>query len=551
MPVFDSLQVTAGQLQVHDLPLALTLEARLSLVDGAVPARVAQTAVAGPAANRLHISAHGQFRGFPTTIELSSSGVLPWVADSVQATPVPLTLAATVGRTTLAFQGTALDVMNQSGLSGRFTVQGPSLAAVGDPVGVTLPTTAPFRMQGKLVKRQDTWNVIVDAATIGASRLDGAFTYTTGRPVPLLAGRLGGKRLQLADLGPALGTAPKTAAGAASDVRPKSSTGKSKVLPDRPFDLAALRAMDAQLVVAIDEVTLTTAVLEPVRPLRAHLNLAGGVLTLTEIDARTGQGRLWGELQLDGRGSDALWRAGLGWDGVRLEQWIRQTRRAGAPPYVAGRLQGRLDLTGQGRSTAGILASLSGKVRAQLHDGAVSHLAIEAGGLDIAQGLGMLIKGDDALPVLCAVTSLVAEHGVLRPQVMVLDTTDSTVLVDGSVSLAAETLDLHAVVTPKDFSPLTLRTPLHLHGSLAQPVLDLDKGPLGRKAAAAVLLAFVNPLAALIPLVDPGNTEEARRAASGCQRLTQHPAARTTANPATTAKTQPRRPGSLPRRGQP
>lgn len=110
---------------------------------------------------------------------------------------------------------------------------------------------------------------------------------------------------------------------------------------------------------------------------------------------------------------------------------------------------------------------------------------------------------------------------MLRPRVMVLDTTDSTVWVEGSVSLATEALNLRAVVAPKDFSPLALRTPLQVRGSLGQPVVSLEKGPLGVKLAASVLLAFLNPLAALIPLMDPGDTGAARRSAAGCQNLMQ------------------------------
>jgi len=35
----------------------------------------------------------------------------------------------------------------------------------------------------------------------------------------------------------------------------------------------------------------------------------------------------------------------------------------------------------------------------------------------------------------------------------------------------------------------------------------LEKGPLARKLAGAVLLSLINPLAALVPLVDTGGNE--------------------------------------------
>ena len=293
------------------------------------------------------------------------------------------------------------------------------------------------------------------------------------------------------------------------------------MLPGRPFDLKVLRVMDANVLIDIAHVDLNTSLLEPLRPLHAHLQLAGGVLTLRDLEARTADGQLRGSMALDGRSSKALWSANVRWDGVRLERWIHQERKSGVPPFVSGRMNGRANLKGEGRSTGEILATLDGTARTELQGGAVSHLLVEAGGLDIAQALGVLFKGDDALPVQCAVADLVAQDGVFRPRVMVLDTADSSVWVDGTLSLATEALDLRAVVMPKDFSPLTLRTPLRVSGSFGNPEVSVEKGPLGLKLAGAVLLGLINPLAALIPLIDPGDADAARQGAAGCQSLRQ------------------------------
>ena len=277
--------------------------------------------------------------------------------------------------------------------------------------------------------------------------------------------------------------------------------------------------MDANVLINLRELDLNTTKLEPLRPLRAHLVLSAGVLRLQDLDASAAQGRLRGELQLDGRGSTALWTAALHWDAVQLEHWLKPPRTGAVPAYVTGRLKGQARLAGQGRSTAEILASLSGQLRTELLSGAVSHLAVEAAGLDLAESLGLLIKGDDMLPVHCAVADLVAERGVLRPRVMVLDTSDSVIWVDGTLSLASEAIDLRAVVSPKDFSPLALRSPLLVQGSLAEPRISVEKGPVARKLAAAALLALLNPLAALIPLLDTGEARPGESAGNGCQAL--------------------------------
>ena len=242
-------------------------------------------------------------------------------------------------------------------------------------------------------------------------------------------------------------------------------------------------------------------------------------MTLKNIKAATADGELTGVMGLDGRGSKALWDANLAWNGVRLERWVKQKRADGLPPYISGKLNGKAILKGQGKSTAEILASLNGSIRSQLYQGAVSHLGIELAGIDIAQSIGVLFKGDDALPVQCAVIDLQAKNGVFTPRVMVVDTTDTTVWVDGSLSLATESLNLRAMALPKDFSPLTLRVPLNVTGSFAKPVVSLEKKPVGLKLAASVLLAIINPLAAVIPLLDPGDTAESKKRAAGCFNL--------------------------------
>ena len=522
LPLFGRLLVDGGELRLHDAVLATEVKASVSLA----PAAAASSPLGSAAvASTLKLQADGRYRDMPLKILLTSTALLPSTeAEDVHSLPAELALDATVGRTQLWFKGSAKDVLQPDAFAGKFSLKGPSLAAVGDPVGVTLPTTAAFRTEGSLAKQGSTWNVVVDDATVGASRLKGAFTYEAGRPIPLLSGRLGGTRLLLADLGPVVGTTPAVTAAEAEPLVPKARS-KGKVLPDRPFDLPALRAMDANVVIDIGEVDMNTRLLEPLQPLRGHLQLVGGVLTLRDVLARTAQGQLRGDLALDGRGTKALWNADVRWDGVRLERWIQQTRAKGLPPYVAGKLQGRATLTGQGRSTAEILASLKGQLRTELRDGAVSHLGVELAGIDLAESLGVLIKGDDALPVQCAVADLTVDSGLFRPRAMVVDTSDSAVWVSGSLSLATEVLDLHAVVVPKDFSPLTLRTPVRIRGTFSQPEVSLDKGPLGAKVATAVLLALVNPLAAVIPFIDLGDSAEAQRDAAGCRGLKQRAAA--------------------------
>jgi uncharacterized protein involved in outer membrane biogenesis len=113
----------------------------------------------------------------------------------------------------------------------------------------------------------------------------------------------------------------------------------------------------------------------------------------------------------------------------------------------------------------------------------------------------------------------------VRPELFVLDTRDSVFRVGGAASFATERLDLVARVTPRDVSPLALRTPLRIRGSFAEPSVRLEAAPLVTRLGAAAALATVNPLAGLLPLIDPGrgfgaDAAAARQDADVCLALT-------------------------------
>ena len=516
LPTFGRLAVGAGTVAVRDALIELALDGKFSLTDSSL-------AATSGAANGMQFNAKGVYRGQPMNIEMQSNGVLAVVADDAASVALPVTLNLKSGAASLSFKGTATDALKLTALKGRFVVQGPSLAAVGDPLRVTLPTTGPFRAEGLIAKEGLVWNALLNQVSIGSSRLAGAFTFDPRPRLPILSGRLTGTNLALTDLGPAVGAPVRKGAApvaVAASAPPRTGKRSGHVLPNREFDLPSLRAMDANVLIAIDKLDLGSGLLQPLEPLRTHLVLANGVLTLRELEARTGKGRLLGTVQLDGRNALALWTADLRWDGVRLESWIRQERKdKSAPPYVTGSLNGRARVAGQGKSTAAILGSLRGEVRMNVVGGTISHLAVEAAGLDVAESLGMLIKGDDSLVIQCTVVDLVGEQGQFRPRVFVLDTDDSTLWVDGSLSFANEALDLKVVTSPKDFSPLALRTPLHVRGTFADPVISLDKARLGTRVGAAALLGLLNPLAALIPFIDVGSSDDAQRGADECRAL--------------------------------
>lgn len=502
-PNFGLLAIKTGTIRYTDAPLDLQLTAQLTLQEGNEQEGNEQS-------RALKVSAQGEYQNKKLNVELASSGVLPWVAEDAE--PIPVTLDVSLQGVKLSFRGHAADALQMQKLSGHFVVSGSSLATVGDALGLTLPNTPSFRTEGDLRRDAKTWKANIASATIGSSHLTGEFVYEGANHPPMLSGTLKGNSLVLADLGPTVGASTPKAEDA------KDPSGK--VLPNQPFDLPALRAMNADVNIDIDNLDLGSEILKPLRPLRAHLILTDGIFRIENIEAKTAQGEMVGMVQLDGQKELALWELDLKWKNIKLEQWLNLTRSENQTPYVTGEVKGAAQLKGQGRSTAEILASLKGQIRTEVENGTMSHLVVEAAGLDAAEALGVWFSGDKVLKISCAVADLEAIEGVLRPRVFVIDTQDSALWVNGSISMQTEALDLKVAVTPKDFSPLSLRTPLLISGSMGSPKVSLQKGPLASKLASAVLLSLINPFAAILPFVDTGTPDSEQTAnKTGCHDL--------------------------------
>jgi uncharacterized protein involved in outer membrane biogenesis len=511
LPQFDRLVVQNGRLHFDDAVTRVLLDVALKTDEGATKAD------AKAAAPRLEATASGRYRNSPVEARLESSGLLPLVAP--QPSPVPVTVRLKVGATQLDLDGRVGDVLRLASLDGRFHLVAPSLAAVGDSLGITLPTTAPFQMDGRIAKADALWSADIASLVLGSSRLRGAFRYDTAPARPRLTGQLGGSRLALPDLAPAFGAPP--------DKRQRAALrqAKERVLPQREFDIPSLAAMEADVTLKLDSFFLGTPQLESLAPLDGRLRLHDGRLSVEDLLARSAGGEVRGAFALDARDAKLpRWNADLRWSGIRLERFVKprdtfrkdadtkskQQAGAAAPGYVAGALSGRAQLAGSGRSIAELLASLDGTTQMWVKDGEISHLVIEASGIDVAESLGLVVRGDAPLPMRCAVTRLTVKNGAVKPEVAVIDTADTTLVVSGGASLADEQLDLLVTARPRDMTPMALRGPLHIDGSFAHPQVHLDKQAIGLRVAAAAALATVAaPLASLLAFVDLGDEDKA------------------------------------------
>jgi AsmA family protein len=503
-----------------------------------------ETSGAGGAGNsRYRASISGRYRALPLNLELQSGSALPLLQDSEDASNRPtstLMVKGQVGAARITFDGRATSLLGARQFDGALQFAGPSLAQVAAPFGVTLPQTPAFQLNGRIAHDAGVWRLQAERATIGASQVAGDFRYDTRSQPPRLSGRLEGPRLLLADLGPAVGakTGGNRAQPPADAPRPAG-----RVLPQRKFDVPSLRAMDADVQVAINELDFGTDAMAPMRGLRTHVLLNRGVLDLRELKAGVAGGQAVGSTRLDSTTNPPTWGAQLRFTGIDIAGWVRgartpegkrkepapndaqqlkQQRRQAReqpdqppPAYVTGLLEADFDLTGAGASVAEILGSMDGRSDVLLRDGTLSHLITEALGIDLAQALGVLVRGDRPLPLRCARFAFAVKDGVFQTQRAVIDNVDTTIRIGGTIDLRNEALGLVARARPKDASPVSLRSPVTVTGTLSAPQVGVEGRRLAGRALGAVALGSVFPPLALIPLFDPGEKEAGDPCARG------------------------------------
>lgn len=422
--------------------------------------------------------------------------------------PFPLEINAAAGQTQLKAKGTVSALNGLDGIEATFEVRGQSLGDLYRLLGIALPETSPYALRGQLGKHGTVWTVKGMKGKLGLSDLGGDMQFDQGQKIPRLAGTLRSAVMDMDDLGPLIGLPPtERSAKAVEGVAPpasveqlkRASRAGGKVLPTATLDLQRLRAMNADVRYVADRIRNVREV--PLDRGSVHVKLQDGVLTLDPLDLGVASGKLAGAIRIDATQRPADIRASLEMRAVQLNRLIPKVETLRTS---FGRLDGRINLSGRGNSVATWLGGASGDVSAITGRGQFSNLLLEFMGLDGAEIVKFLLRGDNNVTLRCAAVAFDVNQGVMAGRSLVFDTTDTVFHAEGQANLANETLDFVVRQEPKDMSILSLRTPLVIGGTFGSPSGGVKAGPLAARGLAALALGAINPLLALAATIETG-----------------------------------------------
>lgn len=453
----------------------------------------------------LSYKARGKWKGEPFTAEGRTGGVLQLSADTEGT--FPLEISAVAGRTRLKASGSITNLAEIGSINAEFRLEGQSLADLYKLVGVVLPGTPPYKLQGQLDKQGLLWSIKQIKGVLGKSDLSGALAFDRSKQVPFLSGKVQSRVLDFEDLGPMIGLPSDNVPAAMANKAVPAAKGPSRagrVLPDAKLDFSRLQAMNADVQYSAADIRHVKAL--PLDSMSAHIKLNGGLLELEPVKLGVAGGQLAGRLAINSTISPSTIESRLDARAIQLNQLfptIESTKSS------LGKISGQIDLKGRGTSTAQVLASSSGNIAFLMGGGQISNILLEFMGLDGGEIIKFMVRGDRNVRLRCAAAAFDVRQGLMTSRAFVLDTADTVVKGTGQISLADESLDLVLYPSPKDGSILSLRSPLKIGGTFARPTAGPDKAALAGRAGIALALAAINPLLALAATIETGPGQDA------------------------------------------
>ncbi len=451
------------------------------------------------AAPPLLVSGKGSWQGNAFTLNGNTESPLELTNSGH---PFRIHLDGRAGATHAVASGTLINPFQFQTFKLQFRLSGQDMEDLYPLLGIALPSTPPYRLDGQLSRDHQVWQYQKFNGTVGDSDLGGDVKVEVGGERPRLTANLVSKRLDFDDLAGFVGAPPKTGGEETANAEQKAEAArlaaKPTILPDTPYNLGKLRSMDADVRLRAQRINAPSL---PLDDMDAHLFLDDGLLRLEPLNFGVAGGDIRSTVRMDARRPQIATSLKAS---VRRVQLGRLFPDAKLAEQASGGIGGEIDLTGNGNSIAAMLGSSDGTVAVGMGKGHVGNLIMELAGLDVAESLKFLFTGDKQIPLRCAFADFGVKDGLMDSRALAVDTTDTLIIGEGTVNLKNEQMDLLLKPRPKDISILALRSPLRISGTFKDPGFRPDFKALGLRGAIALALGSIAPPAALLATFEPG-----------------------------------------------
>jgi uncharacterized protein involved in outer membrane biogenesis len=424
--------------------------------------------------------------------------------------PYKLDVTASAGATKASFDGTLVPLKMET-IDGQLALSGDDLSKLYPLAPTPLPWTPAYRISGHVVRENTKYSLRDLKGRVGSSDVNGVVAVDVTNERPVIKADVTSKRLDYKDLAGFLGAPPPAKgkprpAAQRKEAQKREQTGK--VLSEKPYDLKALREVDANVRFKGESILYQDI---PLDSITVALTLNHGKLTLKPLDFGLAHGHVTSTIEVDASKDVMQTTADATVKNLELNELMPKLKSGKGS---AGKLGGRVKLATRGNSVAQMAASANGDMALIMGQGRASTLILVLTNLDLANATRYLLRGNPNAPVYCAVVQARAQNGLLMPELFAVDSSEEKITAEGSVDLVDERYGLRLVAHSKKPSLIALRGPIRIGGTFKDPQVRPEAGPIALRVGAAVALGtLLTPLASLLALIDPGGAKDSNCAA--------------------------------------
>lgn len=481
----------------------------LTLVDDIRKLKVEATVQAHERASHedpkpFRIKGTGSLNDEPFTLQVAGGPLIN--LDPKQ--PYPFDLNITAGDIRVESSGIVSKPFDLGELQLEVNASGRDLADLYYLTQLALPNTPPYKVHVRIQRHGPNIQVTDIAGTLGKSDISGKLDLDVSRKRPVLSGDLLSKRLALSDLAASLGgkssgTLQPNADNdkSQSQAKPPPKDPNARLFPDSRLQVNRVRAMDGDVRYRAQALQAGSL---PLKEASLHVKLNEGVLSLDPFAFELPEGQLTGTARIDARKQVPQVHLDVRMKNIQLDQF--KGKAANASPPLGGVMQARALIDGTGDSVHRVASNANGTFTLILPHGEMRAAFAELTGINVAKGIGLLLKGaDDRAEIRCGVAQFAIQNGTMQAQTIVFDTQNVRINGHGDIRLGPEELDLSIKGEPKKVRLTRLRTPIEIRGHLLDPKIGVNvQATVKQGAIAAALGAVATPLAAILAFVDPG-----------------------------------------------
>lgn len=284
---------------------------------------------------------------------------------------------------------------------------------------------------------KDAQNLALNDLNFSADSLSGAgqLAIKLGSAVPAVNGELKLGVVNLNELTGKAAAAPQAEAGKAAPAA--SSAGWS----DAPLNLAGLRAVNANLKLAIEK--LVSGKLEFTN-IAADVVMNGGNAKLSLGNLALYEGTAKGTVGLDGSGASAGLSTNLSLTGVNIERLM--TAMSGASK-LEGVASLSLNVNGRGASQRALVGSLGGSGNIKINDGAIKGINVASFLRDAKKAFILSESSTESTDFTEMTASFTIAQGVVSNKDLAMKSPVLRLGGSGNINLPARTIDYRAVPT--------------------------------------------------------------------------------------------------------